>query len=135
VTTHPTMTVEVAVVVVVVVASESASAIIPRQRLITSPDLRCYSVYVELSLHVIVCLSCCKTVHLHHIRSHLVSDHDFKQVPKHEDLCAHLLKIGALPTSDIDFPDYPVPRIVGIDVTDGFQCLEDDCKYIEFDTL
>jgi hypothetical protein len=32
--------------------------IIPCQRLITSPDLVCYSVYVDPSLYVVVCLSC-----------------------------------------------------------------------------
>jgi hypothetical protein len=107
-----------------------SQALVPRQKLETCPELRIYSIYVEPNLHVVVCLSCEKAIHLDHVRSHLVTEHSLKGVPKQTELSTFLLDIGGLPTDQIIFPTLPVPPIVGLPTVDGFQCLEDDCDYI-----
>lgn len=61
-------------------AQSQASSL--RQQLATSPDLEFYSTYVEPMLHAVVCLSCSKTVHLDHVRSHLISDRNKRGVRK-----------------------------------------------------
>lgn len=99
------------------------------QRFVTSPELSRYSIYVDPIIHVVICLTCSKAVHLDNVRSHLVS-HDFKGVPKGPDLRSFLIKLGALPTNCISFPTNAIEPIVGLDIIDGFKCLEGDCDYI-----
>jgi hypothetical protein len=102
----------------------------PCQQLVTSPELSCYSIYVSTTIPVVICLSCSKAVHLDHVRSHLVSSHGFKGVPNEDELHSSLVKLGALPTSSISFPTDSVAPIVGLDIVNGFKCLEDGCSYI-----
>ena len=100
-----------------------------RGQIVTSAELGRYSIYVVPAIHVVICLTCAQAVHLDHVRSHLVG-HSFKDVPKQEELCGFLLKLGALPTDCITFPTDPGAPIVGLDVVEGFECLEDGCGHI-----
>jgi hypothetical protein len=52
-------------------------------------------------------LSCPKAIHLDHVRSHPVTDHGFKRVRDQAELSQLLVDIGALPTSQIQFPTCP----------------------------
>jgi hypothetical protein len=69
-------------------------------------------------------------VHLEHVRSHLAVDHSFKGVPKEEELKKFLLELGAFPRARITFPKDPISPIVGLDIIEGFECLEGGCHYI-----
>ena len=101
----------------------------PTATLTSSPLLRQYSIYVDLRLHITICLSCPQAIEFDHVRSHIVH-HGFKGVPNRGDLHRELRESGALHENEIEFPTVPIAAIIGLDVKDGFQCLEDGCGHV-----
>ena len=111
------------------VSPASAQSTTPTCADLDESVLKRYNIYIDPALHVIVCLSCSTAIHFEQARSHLVN-HDFKGVPKKDELSALLHCGGALPTSEITFPTAPVEPIYKLEVVDGYKCKEAGCSHI-----